>query len=139
MTGKVRSGRDGDRLARREGRQAGQAHEAGPAVDLGRARTALAGLAVPAHGQVARLAGLHVVDGVEDNLALVDRDGVVDEVAPGGVAPPDPQLQVVGHSVLLLQEGRQLGRGYGQRLVAHARRGRRSSSSTMTLRLPQKS
>jgi len=44
---------DGDGLVLVEVRQAGHAHEPGPAVDLGRARPALAGLAVPAARQVA--------------------------------------------------------------------------------------
>ena len=41
-----------------------------PAVDLGAARAALAGLAVPAHGEVAGLRGLDAVDRVEHDLAL---------------------------------------------------------------------
>ena len=46
----------------------------GLAVDLGAAGPALAGLAVPAHGQVTGLGGLQPVDDVEDDLTLVDLD-----------------------------------------------------------------
>ena len=46
------------------------AHQARHAVDLGRARAALAGLAVPAHGEVVGLLGLDLVDGVEHDHAL---------------------------------------------------------------------
>ena len=42
------------------------------AVDLGRARPALARLAVPAHGQVVGLLGLDLVHGVEHDHALGD-------------------------------------------------------------------
>ena len=49
------------------------------AVDLGRARAALARLAVPAHGQVAGLLGLDLVHGVEHDHALRDLGRVVAE------------------------------------------------------------
>ena len=63
--------------------QPGHAHQPRPAVDLGAARAALAGLAVPAHREVAGLGRLQPVDRVEDDLALLDRDGVVAELAAG--------------------------------------------------------
>src|SRR5690349_19025717 len=48
----------------------GFAHEARPAVDLGAARTALGGLAVPAAGEVIGKIRLHVVDRVEHHHAF---------------------------------------------------------------------
>ena len=71
-----------------------------PAVDLGAARAALAGLAVPADGEVGRLGGLQPVDDVEDDLALVDLDVEVLELAVGVVAAPDPELARRSPSVL---------------------------------------
>ena len=54
------------------GVHAGHAHEPGLAVDLGGAGAALAGLAIPAAGQVVGLRRLDLVDGVEDDHALAD-------------------------------------------------------------------
>src|SRR5439155_1114235 len=68
--------RDADGLAGREGVHPGHAHEPGLAVDLRAARAALAGLAVPPAGQVARLGGLQAMDHVEDDHALVEVDVV---------------------------------------------------------------
>ena len=65
----------------------------GHAVDLRRARAALARLAVPADGEVGRLGGLQPVDDVEDDLALVDLDREVLQLAAVDVAPPDPELR----------------------------------------------
>ncbi len=48
--------------------------------DLGRARAALAGLAVPAHGEVRSELCLDAVDDVEDDLALDRRHRVVAEL-----------------------------------------------------------
>src|SRR3990170_6214852 len=79
-------GSDADRLSRLEGVHAGHAHEAGLAVDLGAAGTALASLTVPADSEVVRLRGLDAVDDVEDDLALLHVDDVIDEGAAGGVA-----------------------------------------------------
>src|SRR3990170_2520443 len=79
-------GSDADRLSGLEGVHASHAHEARVAVDLGAAGAALARLAVPADGEVVRLSGLDAVDDVEDNLALVHVDHVIDEGAAGGVA-----------------------------------------------------
>ena len=66
-----------------------------PTVDLGAARAALAGLAVPPHREVAGLGGLQPVDDVEHHLALVHLDGVVHELAALGVAAPDPELRLM--------------------------------------------
>jgi hypothetical protein len=66
--------------------EAGFAHERGFAVDLGRARAALGGLAVPADGQVGRLGALNAVHGVEDDHAVVNGDFVFHHLATLGVA-----------------------------------------------------
>src|SRR5215217_297004 len=93
-------GGDGDRLVPLEDVQAGHAEQAGAAVDLGRAGAALAGLAVPAHGQVAGLGGLDAVDGVQHHLAVLAGHGVVAQLAAGLVAAPQPEVDVVaGHEL----------------------------------------
>jgi hypothetical protein len=56
---------DGDRLVERQVGEPRHAHELRRAVDLRRAGAALAGLAVPAHGQVVGGLGLDLVHGVE--------------------------------------------------------------------------
>src|SRR6476620_3150651 len=91
---------DGDRLGLAEGGHPGHAEKPRHAVDLGAARSALAGLAVPPHREIAGLGRLEPVDDVEDDLALVDLDGVVDELAALGVAAPDPEPRVVAHDPL---------------------------------------
>ena len=68
---------DRDGLVGGERAHPGHAHQPRPAVDLGAARPALAGLAVPPDGEVGGLRRLQAVDDVEDDLALVDLDGVV--------------------------------------------------------------
>ena len=83
--------RDGDRLALVEGAHARHAHQARSTVDLGAARSALAGLAVPADGEVRRLGGLEPVDDVEDDLALVDLDVEVVQLAVVVGSAPDPE------------------------------------------------
>src|SRR5689334_16588535 len=88
---------DGDGLVLLEVREPAHAHQPRLAVDLGAARAALAGLAVPTHGEVAGLGALHAVDRVQDHLALGDLDRVVLDLTAGLVAAPDPQLQGVGH------------------------------------------
>ena len=64
--------RDGDGLVLAERRHPGHAHQPRLAVDLGRARAALACLAVPPHGEVVGLGGLQAMDDVEHHLAVVD-------------------------------------------------------------------
>src|SRR5262249_16072847 len=66
-------------------------HEPRLAVDLGGARAALAGLAVPAHGEVVGLVGLHPVHRVEHDHALGDGRDVVLELPARPVAAPDAQ------------------------------------------------
>ena len=65
---------DGDRLAGLEVREARLAGEPRPAVDLGAARPALGGLAVPADREIRGLVGLDPVQRVEDDHPLLDRD-----------------------------------------------------------------
>src|SRR5687767_6092950 len=62
------------------------------AVHLGAAGAALAGLAVPAAGEVRLLRLLDPVDDVENDHALFLRDVIVDVLAPGVVAPPDLEV-----------------------------------------------
>src|SRR5262249_25626871 len=80
-----------------EQRHPGHAGQPRLAVDLHRARAALACLAVPADGEVARLSGLQPVQDVEDDLALVGLDLVVDQIARAGVATPDLHLDLGAH------------------------------------------
>jgi hypothetical protein len=89
--------RDRQRLGRLVVGQPRHAHQPRPTVDLGRAGAALAGLAVPADREIAGLRGLQLVDGVEDDLALLDRDGEVLQLPTVGVAAPHPHRQVVAH------------------------------------------
>ena len=74
-------GLDGDRLIERQRVQARHAHELRHAVDFGRARAALAGLAVPAHREIVGLLGLDLMNGVEHHHAFGDLGGVVLELA----------------------------------------------------------
>src|SRR5256712_13216108 len=78
---------DRDDLARRERVHPGHAHEPGVTVDLGAARAALAGLAVPADGEAGRGLRLDPMHDVEDDHPLVGLDGVVLERALRGAAP----------------------------------------------------
>ena len=98
--------RDGDDLVLGERAHPGHAQQARAAVDLGAARAALAGLAVPADREVRGLGGLQAMDDVEDDLTLVDLDGEVLQRAVGVVAAPDAELGVVASSgVPLRQDG----------------------------------
>ena len=81
-----------------EVRQAGLAGQARPAVDLGAARAALGGLAVPADGEVRRLVALDPVEGVEDDHPLLDRDVELVERDPAPSGLPRKTLRMcVGH------------------------------------------
>ena len=68
----------------------GHAHELRQAVDLGRARPALARLAVPPAREVGRWAGLDAVDDVEDDLALDRGHDVLGELRRPGRRPATP-------------------------------------------------
>src|SRR5262249_35214177 len=56
-----------------------------------RARSALAGFAVPADGEIVRLLRLDLMHGVEDDHAFRDLGRVVTELAAAAVAAPDPE------------------------------------------------
>ena len=100
-----------DRLGLGEGVHPGHAHQPGLAVDLGAAGAALAGLAVPADGQVRGLGRLQPVDDVEDDLALVHLDLELLQHAAGVVAAPDLHLRRVGHLARPFRQQVQLGLG----------------------------
>src|SRR2546425_1344952 len=89
-----------DRVARLEQVHPRHAHEPGLAVDLGAARAALAGLAVPATGEVVGLSRLDLVDHVEDDHALLGLDAIVLEAAGRGVAAEHPHREL-GHRYFL--------------------------------------
>ena len=91
-----------------------------------------------------RLRRLQPVDDVEDDLALVDLDGEVLEVAVAVVAAPDPEPRVVAHQaffssgriassssvmyllqLLAVEQREQLGRHHRQRLLGRPRPPRR--------------
>ena len=98
-----RGDRDGFGLV--EGRHPGHAHQPWPAIDLGRTRSALAGLAVPPHREVGCLLGLQTVDDVQDDLTVVDVDGEVAQIAAVVVAAPHPELCLVGHDCSSVRPG----------------------------------
>ena len=84
------------------------------AVDFGRAGAALARLAVPAHGEVARLLGLNLMHGIEHHHAFGDRRGVVLEAAglPGRRArseksPSNSLLHLLDNLLHFVRHGRQ--------------------------------
>ena len=83
--------------------QARLARQPRAAVDLGAARPALRGLAVPADREVGRLVTLDPVEGIEDDHPLLDRDvELVEMRVLAGLAAEDPQVRV-GHSCLRRQ------------------------------------
>src|SRR5262249_37493620 len=86
-------GRDGDRLALGEGVHPGHAHEPRLAVDLGAARAALPGLAVPPAREVVGLRRLDPVDDVQHDHALVALDAILLEVAAAGIAAEHPHRE----------------------------------------------
>src|SRR5262249_31493024 len=73
---------------RHEGVHPGHAHQAWLAVHLGAAGPALAGLAVPAYGEISRLGRLDGVDHVQHHHALLAGHAVFLEGASRDVAPP---------------------------------------------------
>src|SRR5262249_57920752 len=74
--------------------QARHAEEARLAVHLGAAGAAAPRLAVPAAGEVARLVRLHVVNRVEHDHPLVERDRIVGERAASSIATKDAEHRV---------------------------------------------
>ena len=65
------------------------AHQARDTVDLGRAGPAFARFAVPAHGKIARLFRLDLMNGVEHDHPLRYRSFVILESARSPIAAPD--------------------------------------------------
>jgi hypothetical protein len=80
---------DDDRDGGVEVVEARLAHEAGLAVHFGAAGAALGGLAVPAHGEIRRLARLHGEHGVEDDPSRFGIDVVLDLARALADAPED--------------------------------------------------
>src|SRR6266702_6150205 len=84
-------GLDRDGLGGRELVHARHARQPGPAIDLHAARAALARLAVPPHGEIARQLRLDAVQHVQDHHAGIDVDAVFDERAPRRRSSPDAE------------------------------------------------
>src|SRR5262245_309531 len=80
---------DGDRLVGGKVAHPGHAHELRHSVHVRRARAALAGFAVPAHGEIAGLLGLHLMNGIENHHSFGNFGGIVLEAAGAILAPPD--------------------------------------------------
>src|SRR5271170_1907926 len=87
-------GEDGDGFIKRKRVHTGLAGEPWPAIHLGRARTALSGLAVPAHGQVGCLVRLDRMQCIEHHHARDKRYTIVDGRSTFFVAPEDPQRRI---------------------------------------------
>src|SRR6516165_5305749 len=86
--------RDRDRVARLEQVHPGHAHQARLAVDLGAARAALAGLAVPAARQIVGLGRLDLVDHVQHDHAFLGLDRVMLEAAARGIPAEHPHREL---------------------------------------------
>src|SRR3954447_23983347 len=108
--GKGPHGGDGDRLGLVVVREPAHAHQLRAPVDLGAARAALAGLAVPADREGSGPGGLHAMDRVEHHLTGLDLDVVVLELTAGLVAAPQSHLQRVCHGVSALPRRRRPAR-----------------------------
>ena len=88
---------DRDRLGKVELIQASHAHQPRMAVDFGRTRAALAGFAVPSHGEIVGLRGLNLVDRVEHDHAVGYGRRVVFKPPALAIAAPDSKRCSVGH------------------------------------------
>ena len=119
-----------DDLVLGEGAHARHAHQPRPPVDLGAARPALAGLAVPPHREVRGLRRLQAVDDVEHDLAFVDLDGEVLEVAVGAVTAPHLETCVVAHQAF--PSGRIASSSSVMYLLSSSRSNNESSSGGIT-------
>ena len=104
------------------------AHQSRLAVDLGAARAALAGLAIPTAGQIASLLGLNLMHNVEYHHAVIDVDLVVDEVAGVIFAAPDSEGSPRAHSAHLRDDGLEFRGGAhdGDMIRFHRSAGRHS-------------
>jgi hypothetical protein len=113
-------GLDGHRLLDGQLVEAGHAHQLGHAVDLGRAGAALAGLAVPAAGEIVGRLRLDLVDGVEDHHALADLGGVVLERPALPIATPDAKggLHLLCSSTICFNSAGMGGSGSRRRCMA---------------------
>src|SRR5262249_34367171 len=82
--------------------------------------SAFARLAVPAHGKVRGLGGLHLMNHIQDHHAFFDLGGVVFETAPLRVPSPDPQCYLPAHfcsSIACLRSSRIGGRASRPRVI----------------------
>src|SRR5690606_30638286 len=116
--------RHGDDLVLAEGRQPRHTQQARPTVDLRRAGTAFARLAIPPYGQIRRLGGLQSVDQVEHDLTLVGLDGVVPQFTGPVIPTPDPQFRPVPHVRPSFPDARPVPRRCSTSPVRRARTGR---------------
>jgi hypothetical protein len=82
---------DGHRLTGRELVHPRHAHQPRLAVDLGRARSTFARLAIPPHGEVAGRFGLDLMHRIEHHHAFGDFGLEVGEVALALLAAPNPE------------------------------------------------
>ena len=94
MDRNARIGSTRDRAVRRQVAHPRHAHEPRRAVDFRGTGSALAGLAVPAYGEVVRRIGLNLMDRVEHDHSLGDLRRVIPVAALvlGAVLAPDPEL-----------------------------------------------
>src|SRR6266513_2127097 len=106
--GERRHRRDRDRLVRRVVGHPRHAHQLRLAVDLRGARAAFPGLAVPAHCEIGRLAGLDGVDGVEHDHPFSRRHLVV--VKPTAITRSSKYAEQ-GHTLSLMSARRSAGIG----------------------------
>src|SRR5438067_1198282 len=79
---------DGYGLFQRKRVQARHAHELGHSVNFSGARPALAGLAVPSHGEIVGLLGLNPVDGIEHHHSGRHFGGIVLKLSSAFFAAP---------------------------------------------------
>src|SRR5438552_6552293 len=104
--------RHDDRPVGRQRIHPGFARQPRPAVDLGRARPALARLAVPAHGEVRSEIALDVMERVQDDHSRRDRDAVLDEFSAVRRPAKDPEDRFLhGASRIVFRSGGGSGTG----------------------------
>src|SRR6185437_4937207 len=80
--------------------EARHAHQLRLSVDFRRARSAFAGLAIPAHSDIVGLLVLDAVHGIENHHAAGDFSSVIHEFAAAVVAAPDTKRRLIGHAYL---------------------------------------
>ena len=84
---------DRDGLVERDRVEPRHAHQLWHAVDLGRARAAFSGLAVPAAGEIAGRFGLYLMHGVEHDHAFGDLGLVIDHLTARRPAASDTECR----------------------------------------------